>query len=74
MPNDLRKKNMIWVIKENLNGSTPGMDAQLAVLMDIRDELQALNRIVGYCDFLQIPRTLKRISENTRKPKRRKKR
>jgi hypothetical protein len=40
---DTRYKNSRWV----LNGSPSFELAQLAVLMDIRDELQTLNRFAG---------------------------
>jgi hypothetical protein len=40
---DGRHKNVKWSV-----GEQPNMDgAQLTVLMDIRDELQTLNRILG---------------------------
>ena len=45
--------------------------AQLAVLMDIRDELQALNRIFQCHNFLAIPQKLDAIAKNTQKKKRR---
>jgi len=35
---------------------------QLAVLMDIRDELQKLNTLLGCPNFVGIPRTLRTIS------------
>jgi hypothetical protein len=43
--------------------------AQLAVLMDIRVELQTLNRVLACPNFQAIPQTLKRISRNTAKPR-----
>jgi len=46
--NDTRKENARWIIKTNPDGSTPAYDATLAVLMDIRDELQKLNLTFGY--------------------------
>lgn len=42
---------------------------QIAVLMDIRDELQAIRRRLDCYETLQIPRVLKRISANTAKPR-----
>lgn len=42
---DSRHKNVNWEIKSvNEEGSVAKGDANLAVLMDIRDELQNLNR------------------------------
>lgn len=40
---------------------------QIAVLMDIRDELQTLNRLLGCHNFVQIPTVLRSIQENTKK-------
>jgi hypothetical protein len=38
--------------------------------MDIRDELQELNRRLRCPDFLAIPRILRDVRRNTAKPKR----
>jgi hypothetical protein len=70
---DKRKKNVIWNLATNPDGTTPHGDAELAVLMDIRDELQQLNRILNCNNFLRIPAVLDAISKNT-KPKRRRRR
>lgn len=65
-----RHKNTDW----NLPG--PQLEnwsqASVAVLMDIRDELQALNRIIGCPNFIRIPQILDQISKNTTKPRKRK--
>jgi len=61
-----RKKDMNW----NLPDESSWDVAKLAVLMDIRDELKALNAILSCPNFLGIPFTLRDISRNTRKPKR----
>lgn len=42
---------------------------QTALLMDIRDELQKLNRLLHCARFLAIPTHLDAIAVNTRKPK-----
>lgn len=52
--------NQCWSVELN-NGSVSVSDAQLLVLMDIRAELQKLNRVIGCQNFLDIPRTLKGI-------------
>lgn len=46
---------------------------QVAVLMDIRREVRALNRLLSCSNFLGIPRTLRSIERNTKKPPRKKK-
>lgn len=65
----VRHKNMAWGLKENASQE----EARLAVLMDIRDELQALNRIIACPNFLQIPRILREIRRNTTKKRKRRK-
>jgi hypothetical protein len=44
--------------------------AHMAVLMDIRDELENLNRLFRCQNFLGIPASLQRLELNTRKRKR----
>lgn len=44
----------------------------VAVLMDIRDELQRLNSLLYCHNFTGIPETLRGIKRNTMKPRRRK--
>lgn len=58
-----RYKNHQWVVTF--------ADAKLAVLMDIRDELKTLNRLLACPNFLQIPTSLREISAHT-KPRKRK--
>jgi len=60
---------MVWSCggKEGTKVSWEG--AHLAVLMDIRDELQSLNRRFSCPLFLEIPRTIERIRKNTIKRK-----
>lgn len=52
-----RHKNENWAV----NGSSVA-DAQLCVLMDIRDELQTLNDILRCPNFQDIPRKLDHLS------------
>lgn len=71
MGDDTRKKNTNWQINLPLSGYYSLDQAQLAVLMDIRDELQTLNNVFRCNNFLNIPHVLARISRNTHKPKKR---
>ena len=51
---------------------TPSLDsAQVAVLMDIRDELKALNRLLSCPRFVAIPEELRIIRLNTTKRRKR---
>jgi hypothetical protein len=52
-----RHKDTNW----NLTESASTDHAQLAVMMDIRDELKALNRTFNCANFQSIPRTLSRL-------------
>jgi hypothetical protein len=67
---DRRRKNTDWALNPNADGTVPHADAELAVLMDIRDELKLVNQklaVLQCPNFLAIPHTLKRISRNTTK-------
>lgn len=61
-----------WKIWRNDNGTYPQDQAHLAVLMDIREELQNLNRLLGCPNFTRIPATLRTISRNLPARRRRK--
>lgn len=58
---DRKIRHQSWSVELSETGSVSQADAQLIVLMDIRDELQRLNRVVGCPNFLKIPTTLKAI-------------
>jgi hypothetical protein len=65
-----RFKDVSWNLPADEKGNIKTWEAvQWALLMDIRDELQALNRVFMCGIFLEIPHTLKRISHNTTKPR-----
>jgi len=70
---DTRHKNKQWRL---LDLGTPNSDGSrgyenatihMAILMDIRDELQELNRLLNCANFLAIPTVLRGIEKNTRK-------
>ena len=68
-----RHKDFNWTLPDG----TPTLTAKLimgriytSLLMDIRDELKAINRVLSCSNFLQIPAKLDRIQLNTRKQKR----
>lgn len=64
---DRRVANRNWWPAEE-NGQVPSWErVNLAVLMDLRDELQKLNALLGCRNFTEIPQTLRRISANTAK-------
>lgn len=64
-----RHKNMNWSLPEPKVETW--QQAQVAILMDIRDELQGLNRIIGCPNFTRIPLVLDQIVMNTKKPNKR---
>lgn len=70
---DTRRKDKSWKLEVNPDGTIPNLDAHLAVLMDIRDELKELNLRFRCPDFLAIPRKLDAIKSNTAKPMRKRK-
>jgi hypothetical protein len=57
-----RHKDADWELPTTDEGRIKSWDyVQIAVLMDIRDELQRLNSLLHCHNFQQIPHTLKRI-------------
>ena len=66
--NETRCRNWNWMVNERTYEA-----AQLAVLMDIREELAALNRLLRCPNFMQIPLKIEAIRRNTAKPRRKKK-
>ena len=64
--------NTNWHLPELTEASDHSYEiAQLALLMDLRNELRTLNRVVTCSNFLAIPTTLRQISRNTAKPRKR---
>jgi hypothetical protein len=62
---DRRKKNANWSVAEP-DGTVPDwIRAQLAVLMDLRDELQAIRRLLECTKGQDIPRVLRQIRAHT---------
>ena len=68
-----RLKNCSWDLSCKENDPTfSQFHIVAALLMDIRDELQAIRARLDCYETLAIPRYLRRISANTAKPKRKK--
>lgn len=59
------KPNAEWRIPEEYTWE----HAALEVMMDIREELRKLNRLLHCENFQDIPRTLRYIRSNTAKPR-----
>lgn len=59
--NHERKANQRWTVAPNTSGIFSHEAAQLAVLQDIRDEMQQLNRLLACPNFIGIPKTLRDI-------------
>lgn len=56
-----------WTLWKQADGSFGNEQAQLSVLMDIRDELQKLNALLHCPNFTGIPHALSAIKKNTTK-------
>lgn len=69
---DQRYKNRNWTVAEPNQTTVSCGAAQLAVLLDIRDELQRLNALLHCHNFVGIPTVLRSIRRNTTKPRKRK--
>jgi hypothetical protein len=66
---DRRRKNGNWMLNPDARGCVTTQDAQLAVLMDIRDELQRINQFLG---CYRIPKALDAAIELGAEARRRK--
>lgn len=66
---DSRKKDAGWSVLPDTDGRYSFAAAHLAVLMDIRDELKSLNRLLHCSNFISIPDKLNAIRRNTAKPR-----
>ena len=67
---DRRRKDETWAVCSEINPDMTFDGAQLAVLMDIRDELKRLNTLLHCPNFVEFPHILRRIRLNTTKRKR----
>lgn len=66
-------KNAEWDLADTDGNVGTWEKVSVAVLMDIRREMQTLNRLLMCPNFTDMPFTLRAIAENTKKPKRRRK-
>lgn len=68
---DRRKRNIDWLVADEQGNLYSGMKdgVMIAVLVDIRDELQRLNALLACPNFQAIPSRLSAIERNTTKRK-----
>lgn len=66
-------RNVDWSVWINDDGTVSREWLQVAVLMDIREELREIRRIVTCHNTIDIPRILRRIATNTTKTRKVKK-
>jgi hypothetical protein len=62
---DKRFKNTTWDLGDGKGNIDSWEQAKMAVLYDIRDELQTLNRVLACPNFTAIPTVLRTIRRNT---------
>jgi len=72
-----RHKDIDWRLPEgvrNVDGSASHqwVSIQVALLMDIRDELKGINSVLHCHNFLRIPQKLDAIQRNTKRKTRKK--
>ena len=72
---DTRRKDRTWIVTDDSTGARVGTwdQVQVALLMDLRDELKKLNALLHCHNFVAIPQKLDAIKRNTTKKKRPKK-
>lgn len=56
-------KDWEWTISRNAGGNFGVENAMLSVLMDLRDELWAINSTLRCWEFQQMPRSLRSIDK-----------
>lgn len=66
---DKRHKDAQWHVADDAGRVTQWDQVQVAILMDLRDELKKLNAVFSCHNFLEVPQILREIRRNTRKPK-----
>lgn len=74
---DTRHRNANWMVTDDQGRITTWEQVQVALLMDIRDELQRLNRVLQCPNFIAVPlkldlirQELREVRRNTKKRKR----
>jgi hypothetical protein len=65
-----RTRYIEWSVFPNSDNKVTQEEARLCVLMDIREELQKLNRLLNCGNFLGIPYSLNKIAKNTTRKRR----
>ncbi len=73
MMNERALKNQVWDLKPSSGGGYSWEAIHTGLLMDIRDELQRLNRLLHCPNFMSMPYVLQDIKKNTTKRRRKKK-
>jgi len=64
-----KSTNLDFIVSINPDGTWPNEIMTVVLLMDIRDELQRLNRVFACGHFLAVPQTLKAIQQAVTKKK-----
>jgi hypothetical protein len=65
-----RLKDINWQPGTDKGAAETWQHVQVAVLMDIRDELKRLNLLLYCTNFTGIPQVLRKVEKNTRKKRR----
>jgi hypothetical protein len=66
---DTRRKDKDWIVTDDNTGARIGnwAQVQVALLMDLRDELKKLNALLHCHNFVEIPSILRKLERNTKK-------
>lgn len=64
-------KDIEWDLADSAGNISTWERVQIAVLMDIRDELHRLNNVIQCHNFIAVPGKLDRIIRNTTKRRKR---
>jgi hypothetical protein len=66
---DTRHKDAAWIVTNSEGQVVSWEQVQVAVLMDLRDELKRLNALLHCSNFTAIPNILRAVRSNTAKPR-----
>lgn len=64
-------RDVFWLVRQNDDGTYNDNEARRALLLDIREHLRALRRVLECPNFLAIPSKLNAIVKHTKPKKKR---
>ena len=60
-----RPRNVDWAVWQSSDGKYDSDSVQRAILLDIREELRTLTKLLNCKNFVEVPAILRRVVVNT---------